>query len=82
MTASIHSFLLPIVTLSPTPEFPVLVVDHHELRGRTFRTIPTKVQAIQNALPIANLDFGDFAEVVDQDGVFRGFRLWTGISAE
>ena len=56
------------------PEFPVLVVDLHEPRGRAFRTIPTQVQAIQNNLSIANLDFGDFAESVDQDGVFRGFR--------
>jgi len=70
-----HSFFLVVDrdALS-NPEFPVLVVDLHETRGRTFRTVPTQVQAIQNNLSLANLDFGDFAKAVDQDGVFRGFR--------
>lgn len=56
-----------------SPDFPVLVVDLHESRGGTFRAIPTQVQSIQNNLSIANLGFEDFAQAVDQDGIFRGF---------
>jgi hypothetical protein len=54
-------------------DFPILVVDLLESRGRTFRTIPAQVQGIENNLSIANMGFDEFAEAVDQDGVFRGF---------
>jgi hypothetical protein len=70
-----HSFLFVVDcdTLSRA-DFPLLVVDLLELRGRTFRTIPAQVQGIENNLSIANMGFEEFAEAVDQDGVFRGFR--------
>lgn len=55
------------------PDFPILVVDLHGSRGRTFRTVPTQVQSIENNLSIANMDFGEFAEAVDESGVFQGF---------
>jgi hypothetical protein len=69
-----HSFLFVVdrETLSG-PDFPVLVVDLHESAGRTFRAIPTQVQSIENNLSIANMDFEEFAEAVDESGVFRGF---------
>jgi hypothetical protein len=40
---------------------------------RTFRAIPPAIQSIQNNLSIANMDFEEFANSVDDDGVFRGF---------
>jgi hypothetical protein len=40
---------------------------------RTFRAVPSMIQCIENNLSIANMDFEDFAESVDEDGVFRGF---------
>ena len=58
------------------PEHPVLVVDldpESDLPGRTFRTIPAEVCAIDANLGIANMDFEEFAESVGPDGVFRGF---------
>jgi len=69
-----HSFLMVAdrVALTP-PEFPVLVVDLHGDRGRTFRAIPSQIQGIENNLSIANMDFFEFADNVDQDGIFRGF---------
>jgi hypothetical protein len=42
-------------------------------RGRTFRAIPSQIQGIENNLSIANMDFYEFADWVDEDGVFRGF---------
>jgi hypothetical protein len=70
-----HSFLFVVdgEALSRTG-FPLLVVDLIESRGRTFRTIPAQVQSIENDLSIANMGFEEFADAVDPDGVFRGFR--------
>lgn len=39
-----------------------------------FRALPSQIQSIQNNLSIANMDFEDFANSVDSDGVFRGFK--------
>jgi hypothetical protein len=57
------------------PDFPVLVVwvGPYEKYGRSFRTIPTQISGIEANLSIANMDFQDFADSVDRDGVFRGF---------
>ncbi len=40
---------------------------------KTFRAIPSTIQSIENNLSIANMDFDDFSDSVDDDGVFRGF---------
>ena len=56
-----------------SPEHPVLVVDLWREPGREFRAVPAAVQSIENNLSIANMDFEEFAESADADGVFRGF---------
>ena len=69
-----RSFLFMVDNAAVTdPEFPILVV---ELRGgrRRFRAIPSTIQAIENNLSISNMDFFEFADAADQDGIFRGFR--------
>ena len=70
-----HSLLF-IVDRAATqgPEFSILVMDLRAEPGRTFRAIPSEVQSIENNLSIANMDFREFADNVDQDGVFRGFK--------
>lgn len=40
---------------------------------KTFRAIPSTIQSIENNLSIVNMDFEDFANSVDSDGIFRGF---------
>jgi len=65
-------FVVDATTLR-NPEYPVLVVDLYEDRGRTFRVIPWSAWSVENNLSLANMDFGDFAESADPDGVFRGF---------
>jgi hypothetical protein len=52
-------------------DHPLLVVDLIE-KGRTFRAVPSQIQVIENNLSIANMDWEDFADYVDDDGVFRG----------
>ena len=56
-----------------SPEHPVLVVDLWHEPGRSFRAAPGAVQSIENNLSIANMDFAEFADAVDEDGIFRGF---------
>jgi hypothetical protein len=54
------------------PDHPILVVDLRQ-RGRSFRVIPTEVWGVASNLAIANMDWEDFANRVDVDGVFRGY---------
>ncbi|HEX3049966.1 MAG TPA: hypothetical protein VHP83_04870 [Aggregatilineaceae bacterium] len=58
------------------PEHPIRVVDLYEEPGRTFRVIPSAMWSVENNLSLANMDFFEFAEVVDSDGVFRGFGMF------
>jgi hypothetical protein len=54
----------------------VLFVDFNELNeqvGRTFRSIPSEVEPIVANLSLANMDFAEFADNTDPDGIFRGF---------
>lgn len=60
------------------PEMSILAVDLGRTEwgrepGRTFRVIPSKMWSVENNLSISNMDFRDFADAVDDDGVFRGF---------
>jgi hypothetical protein len=55
------------------PDHPILVVDLSEDPGASFRVIPSEMWGVENNLSIANMDFYEFAENVDPDGVFRGF---------
>ncbi|MGA8248509.1 MAG: hypothetical protein WB797_16505 [Nocardioides sp.] len=42
--------------------------------GRSFRCVVPEIASIDANLSIANLDFSDFADNTDPDGVFRGFE--------
>jgi hypothetical protein len=64
-------FIVDRQTISD-PDHPILVVDLRSGGSRTFRTIPSEVWAIGSNLPIANMDWEDFAGDVDDQGVFRG----------
>jgi hypothetical protein len=54
----------------------VLFVDFNELNGqvgRTFRSIPPEVEPIVANLSLANMDFAEFADNTNPDGIFCGF---------
>jgi hypothetical protein len=53
-------------------ERPILVVDLVDDRP-PFRCIPSQLWGVENNLSIANMDWEDFADAVDDDGIFRGF---------
>jgi hypothetical protein len=67
------------------PEHPILVVnnedplddDDPELAvpcGATLRVIASHIHALEANLSLANMDFVEFADSTDDDGVFRGYR--------
>ena len=63
------------------PDNPVLVIDLMEVgKENTFRATPETLQGIENNLSIANMDFSEFTENVDSDGIFRGFDHGEGFS--
>ena len=69
-----HAFLFVVDDVAlKHPDNPVLVIDLDSQPGRTFRVIPSEMWSIENNLSIANMDFDEFADAVDADGIFRGF---------
>jgi hypothetical protein len=53
-------------------EHPLLCVELAAPR-RSFRVIPAELWGVENNLSLANMDFEEFADAVDADGIFRGF---------
>jgi hypothetical protein len=51
--------------------FPILVVDTFGPDQRSFRVTAACLWAVENNLSLANLDWKDFADNVDPDGVYR-----------
>jgi hypothetical protein len=56
------------------PDHPVLLLDLHESDTATsFRALPREIASIEANLTLANMDFFEFGDNVDETGVFRGF---------
>ena len=61
-------------TTMASPDHPILVVDLlHGGELAPFRCIPSELWGVDNNLNLANMDWAEFADEVDEDGVFRGF---------
>jgi len=61
-------------TSSASVDHPILVIDLVGTRGRTFRAVPAQVGGIAANLSVGNMGWEAFADDVDKDGVFRGFK--------
>ena len=59
------------VDLSVTDEEDAELFDSY--LGRSFRCAVAEIASIEANLSIANMDFRDFADAVEGEGVFRGF---------
>lgn len=59
-------------TTLASPEMPVLVVDLSEERGRQLRCTPEALVDVDGNTEIGNMDFAEFADMADADGVLRG----------
>ncbi len=64
------------------PDYPILVVylledlvedDEEEADYAPFRCIAAQLWGVENNLNIANMDWAEFADSTDEDGVFRDF---------
>ena len=66
-------FIVDATTLT-SPDHPILVVDLLDKGLAPFWCVPSELWSVDNNLNLANLDWADFADEVDGDGVFRGFR--------
>lgn len=62
------------VTAMVSMEHHLLVLDPFNPTGKTFRVIPLEAWGVENNLSLANMDYIEFADSVDSDGVFRGFK--------
>lgn len=65
------------------PDNPLLLIDwladededdEEHFIPRAVRVLPGQVQTVETNLTLGNMDFEDFAEKTDADGIFRGFR--------
>jgi hypothetical protein len=69
-----HSFIIVVdQTAISHPEHPLLIIELFDRSVREFRALPAQIQGIENNLSIANMDFEEFADSVEEDGIFRGF---------
>lgn len=66
-------FIADATTISAM-ELHLLVLDPSNPTGSTFRVIPSEVWGVENNLSIANMDYEEFTDSADSDGVFRGFK--------
>ena len=67
-----HSFIVVVDQIAIShPEHPLLIIDLFERSVREFRALASQIAGIENILSIANMDFEEFADSVDEDRVFR-----------
>ncbi|WP_299434542.1 hypothetical protein [uncultured Aquimarina sp.] len=53
---------------------PILCIDLYEKTDNSFRVIPSEMWSVENNLSISNMDFEDFTDSLDSEGIFRGFE--------
>ena len=58
-------------TAMSAAEHHLLVLDPANPDGQTFRVIPSEAWGVENNLAIANMDYSEFADAADPDGVPR-----------
>nr|WP_232660302.1 hypothetical protein [Pseudonocardia sp. TRM90224] len=66
MASAEHPLLVPAPSRGPEQ------VDHNEPPRAEFRVVVTSLWSVENNLSISNMDWEEFADSVDDDGVFRG----------
>ncbi|RYD79911.1 MAG: hypothetical protein EOP53_08865 [Sphingobacteriales bacterium] len=66
-------FVVDSITFSH-PDYPILCITLDEEYGKSFRVIPAEVSIVAANLFLANMDFFEFYDSTDPDGIFRGFK--------
>jgi hypothetical protein len=66
-------FIADSMTLS-SPEHPILAIDLSGRPGKpAFRCIPPHLWSVENNLNLGNMDWREFVDATDDNGIFRGF---------
>jgi tetratricopeptide (TPR) repeat protein len=65
------AFIIDHIALTQ-PDHPILVIDLQDEPGRTFRVVVSALWEVENNLSIANMDFEDFINTLDKNGIYRG----------
>ena len=65
--------LADTASMNNIDDITVVYVDLYDDPGRSFRCAASEIAFIESNLSIANMDFEEFADSVDGDGVYRGF---------
>ncbi len=69
-----HTFLfIADHTTMRHPEHPLLVVDAFSDGEATFRAAAAQVWTVENNLSLGSMNFENFIDDVDEDGIFRRF---------
>ncbi|MGA4728473.1 DUF6924 domain-containing protein [Micromonospora taraxaci] len=68
-----YLFLADAITMADV-ERPLLALDLADEPGRTFRVPPRWYPDVSTNLTIANMDFSEFADAVDESGRYRDFN--------
>jgi hypothetical protein len=72
--APTHSlFIIADKVAISSPEQPLLVIHLSEWGSEHLRVIAEELWSIENNISLGNMDWEEFAEAADYDGVFRGF---------
>lgn len=66
-------FLIDSITIKNN-ENPILCIDLYDYLGKYFRTIPKEMWVVENNLSISNVDFEEFYDSTDTNGIYRGFE--------
>jgi hypothetical protein len=66
-------FVADTITMA-SGEHSLLVLDPSNPGGETFRVLPAQAWGVENNLSLANMDYSEFVDSADPDGVFRGFK--------
>ena len=66
-------FVVDAITIKQA-DHPILCIDLMDEVGKDFRVVPSELNGIENNLSVGNFGFEELAELVDEDGVFRGIE--------
>jgi hypothetical protein len=71
--ASDHALLFVVDQMAIShPDHPILCIEL-PMSGKSLRAIPAVLWSIENNLSLANMDFEEFSDAADANGIFRGF---------
>ncbi|GGG34212.1 hypothetical protein GCM10011344_38710 [Dokdonia pacifica] len=69
----LYIFMIDSTTVNHN-EHPILCIDLYDHPGESFRAIPSQMWNVENNLSNSNMDFEEFLNEADTDGIFRGLE--------